>query len=126
MGADEKTALDWGIHHGGAYQRHFIFGAYGAKGKQAAAEWTLQQPQHDAGAALYFVAGSKTWNDSPAAAAWVASLPANFPVSSPAQAVANIWSRKTPADIPKIRDWIQKLPIADAEKASVAKAIVLK
>jgi hypothetical protein len=61
-----------------------------------------------------------------ATAAWVAQLPPNFSMLAGAKSVIGIWSRKIPADIPKIRDWIQTLPISDAEKTEAAKAIVVK
>jgi hypothetical protein len=160
---DEKAALAWAMNHGGGLQQHFIFGGYGARHGQAAADWTLAQPQHNAGelgvvveawcghpadpkavaaasawalqqklspadvsAVLYFIAGARAWANPPDAAAWVTGLPATLPRDAAAQVVVNIWSRKIPADLPKIRAWIDQSPFPADTKAKIAKSLVVK
>jgi len=160
---DEKATINWGLNHADGIEQHFIFGNYCSKYKQAAAEWILQQPQHnaeevgvafeawcchpydlkaaqtasdwllkqkpskeDAVGALHFVAAGMAWNSPPYAAAWVMQLPVELPRMEAAQHVANIWSRKIPADIPKIQAWITQLPLSADEKATVSKGIVQK
>jgi len=98
------------------------------KTTEAAGAWVLQQQlsKDDAVAVIHFVAAAKAWNNPPEAADWVLKLPVNLPREESAETVAAIWSRKIPADNPKIKDWINQLPFTDDKKAEVTKAIVVK
>ena len=101
---------------------------FNPKAVEAASAWVLQQKlsKEDFVAAVHFVAAAKAWTNPPDGAAWVASLPANLPREDAAQIVANIWSRKTPADIPKLKEWINSLQLPDDQKAKITTAIVVK
>jgi len=91
------------------------------KDPNAAAEWASQLPSEQACYTYFMIAGGLAWQNPPAAAAWVAKLPEGDAKNIAAARVANVWGRKIPADLDKIKDWVNQLSIPEAKKAEILK-----